>query len=60
MNENLQKMFNSIPKMYRGFAMNAIGKCNSPEEVLQLATNYNFKITIEDAKELYDETHKQQ
>ena len=59
MNENLQKMFNSIPKMYRGFAMNAIAKSNSPEEVLQLATNYNFKITLEDAKELYDETHKQ-
>ena len=31
MNENLQKIFNSIPKMYRGFAMDAVSKCNSPE-----------------------------
>ena len=58
MNENLQKIFNSIPKMYRGFAMDAVSKCNSPEEIVQLAANYNIKIELEDAKELFAETHK--
>ena len=59
MNENLTKIFNSIPKIYRGFAMNAVAKCNSPEEIVALANNYSIKISLEDAKELYAETHKE-
>ncbi len=59
MNENLTKILNSIPKMYRSFALNAVAKCNSPEEILALANNYSIKITPEDAKELYEETHKE-
>jgi len=59
MNENLQKLFNSIPRMFRGIAMNAVAQCKSPEEIISLAANYNIELAPGDAEELYREFHKE-